>query len=129
VKLLTAYLLTDQNYAAITAHQSKRGSSQEPHDLIRFYFGASLCMVIAWHLSVMAGYVFGIFAPESWALEYTIPLSFVALVIPTMKNRKYVIVAAFSSVVSLLLYEMPLKLGLIVTALLGIALARWLTRD
>lgn len=124
-KLATSYLVTDQNYAVMSAHQEKLKTN---HEAVVFYFGASVCMLTAWHLAVVAGHVFGNFAPASLALDYAVPLSFVSLVIPTLKNKVYVLVAAFSSVVSLVLYQMPYRTGLLTTALLAIAFAAVLTR-
>ena len=72
--------------------------------------------------------IFGNFAPASIALDYAVPLSFVSLVIPTLKNRNYVLIAAFSSLVSLLLHQLPYRSGLMATALLSIGLGAWLTR-
>ena len=124
-KFACAYSLTDQSYAIVSAHQA---DLKTPEETVRFYLGTAVCMAVAWHLSVIAGYIFGNFAPASLALDYAVPLSFVALVIPTLKNKTYVAVAAFSSVVSILLYSLPFKTGLIVTALLSIAVAILLTR-
>ncbi len=124
-KFLCAFTLTDQSYAVMTAHQDKL---KTPAETIQFYAGGAVCMMIAWHFSVLAGFVFGNFAPASWALDYAIPLSFVSLVMPTLKNKKYVLVAVFSSVVSVLLYPLPYKTSLIATALLAILLAALLTR-
>jgi predicted branched-subunit amino acid permease len=125
VKLFTSYLLTDQTYAVMSANEKKFGSNDEA---LIFYFGSCLCMTIAWHLSVVAGFAFGNFAPTSLALDYAVPLSFIALVIPTLKNKTYVWVALFSSVVSLLLSPLPYKLGLIATTVLAIGLGAILTR-
>jgi predicted branched-subunit amino acid permease len=124
-KLLTAYWLTDQSYAAMSAHQSKLHTNA---DAVRFYLGAALCMALSWHLSVLAGYIFGNFAPPSMALDYAVPISFVALLIPTLKNKKYLVVAAFSFVVALLLNNLPYRIGLIATALLSVILATILTK-
>lgn len=124
-KFFCAYSLTDQGYAVMSAHQDKLKSNAEA---ILFYLGASVCMVITWQSSVVAGYVFGNFAPASLKLDFAVPLSFIALVIPTLKNKKYVVVTVFSSIVSLLLHPLPYRLGLIATALLAILLAFILTR-
>jgi predicted branched-subunit amino acid permease len=126
VKLTTAYFLTDQTYSVMNAHQSKLKNNSE---VIAFYFGAAICMALTWHFSVIAGHAFGNFAPSSWALDYAVPLSFIALVIPTLKNKKYVYVTIFSSVLSVLLKPMPFNLGLIVTALLAISFAAYLTKS
>lgn len=124
-KFFCAYTLTDQNYAVMSAHESKFKTTTEA---VQFYLGTTTCMVLIWHSSVIAGYVFGNFAPASWSLDFAVPLSFAALVIPTLKNKLYIGVAFFSSIVSLLLHKLPYKIGLISTALLAIALAVFLTR-
>ncbi len=125
-KFFSAYTVTDQSYAVMSAHQGELNNSSE---IVRFYLGTATCMAMFWHLSVVAGYVFGNFAPASLALDYAVPLSFVALVIPTLKNKTYVAVATFSSVVAILLHQLPFRIGLIVTALLSIAVATLLTRS
>lgn len=123
-KALTAYMLTDQAYAAMSAHQDQLKTDSET---LEFYFGASLVMSIVWHSAVFGGFIFGNFAPPSWSLDYAVPLSFVALVIPTIKNRTYLAVVLFSSVVSLLLNPLPYRLSLVVTAVLGISLGAWIS--
>lgn len=125
VKMASSYLLTDQSYATMTAHQEYFKTSS---DAVRFYFGGALCMNLVWHASVAGGFAFGNFAPAAWALDFAVPLSFVALVIPTLKSRKYVLVAVFSSIVSVILHTMPYRTGLIITALLSIGLAALITR-
>ncbi len=125
IKLFSAYSLTDQAYAVMSANENKLKTS---HDATLFYLGASVCMMLTWHSSVIAGYFFGNFAPASLSLDFAVPLSFAALVIPTIKNRTYLLVAVFSSVLSLALYNLPYKIGLILTALASVALAAFLTR-
>ncbi|MDZ4082309.1 MAG: AzlC family ABC transporter permease [Bdellovibrionales bacterium] len=120
-----AYLLTDQSYAVMSAHEKHFKTSA---DAIQFYFGACACMVITWHFSVLAGTLFGNFAPRNWALDYAVPLSFVALVIPTLKDRKYTLVAICSALCGILLYRLPLNVGLILSALIAIGLAVVISR-
>jgi len=119
-KFFCAFTLTDQSYAAVSASQEKCHTNDE---MVQFYLGTAVCMFIAWHSSVILGFIFGNFAPASLSLDYAIPLSFVALMIPTLKNKSYVLVAGFSSLASLVFVGMPLKTGIIVTALLSILLA------
>lgn len=125
IKFLCAFTLTDQSYAAMMANESKFSTNREA---VEFYLGTAVCMLIVWHASVIAGFVFGNFAPASWSLDFAVPLSFVALLIPTLKNRKYVAVAVFSSFASLLLHPLPMKTGLVSTAVLSMALALFLMR-
>lgn len=125
VKFLCAFTLTDQSYAAMSANQEKFSTNQEA---TQFYLGTAACMMLTWDASVIAGYVFGNFAPATLSLDYAIPLSFVALLIPTLKTPKHMAVALFSSLISLLFFNLPLKTGLMATALLAIGLA-WLIID
>lgn len=124
VKIVSSYFLTDQSYAVMSANEEKLKTNGET---IIFYFGAAACMALVWQGSVIAGYVFGNFAPKSWALDYAIPLSFITLLVPSLKNRKYVLVAIFSAVCSILLKPMPFNLGLVTTAFLAIAYAVFLS--
>ena len=124
-RVFNSYFLTDQSYAVMSANEHRLSSNDQK---IQFYLGAAVCMYIVWQISVIAGFVFGNFAPKSWALEYAIPLSFVSLLIPSLKNNKYVIVALFSAVTSILLRPMTYNLGLIITASLSILLGIYLSR-
>ena len=125
VKFLCAFTLTDQSYATMTANQDKFNSNTEA---VNFYLGTAACMMFTWHTSVYAGYIFGNFAPISWSLDFAVPLSFVALLVPSLKSKKYIAVAVVSSILSLLLFKLPLKTGLIATALLSIGFAWILIR-
>jgi len=116
-KIFAAYFLTDQTYAVMSAKQSKFKTTKE---VIEFYFGAAISMALVWHSSVLSGFIFGNFAPSTWALDYAVPLSFVALVAPTLKKTNYLIVAVASSILSLLLINVPYNLGLIISS--GLAL-------
>ena len=124
-KVFGAYLLTDQTYAVMSAQQDRLNHKSE---LIYFYFGAALCMALVWHISSALGFVFGNFAPKALSLDYAVPLSFVTLVVPTLKNRNYIYVTVLSSLLSLALKPVPFNLGLILSALLALSYGIWLTR-
>ncbi len=125
IKFLCAFTLTDQSYATMTANQSKFSTNTEA---VNFYLGTAACMLLTWDISVYAGYIFGNFAPTSWSLDFAVPLSFVALLVPSMKSKKHIAVAVVSSLLSLLLFKLPLKTGLMATALLSISFAWILIR-
>jgi predicted branched-subunit amino acid permease len=126
VKFICAFTLTDQSYAAMTVNQSKFQNNAEAVD---FYLGTAASMLMIWHLSVICGYAFGNFAPRSLSLDFAIPLSFVALLMPTLKRKGHKVVALFSSVLSLFFYGLPLRTGLILTALVSIGLAWFIIKQ
>ena len=125
LKVLCAHTLTDQGYAVMAAQHDEL-----PNDGLRiqFYLGTATCMLLAWHLSVTAGYVFGNFAPAKWSLDFAGPLSFAALVVPTLRSRVHIATAGFAAVTAILLNGLPYRTGLIVTAVLSISFAAILTR-
>jgi predicted branched-subunit amino acid permease len=119
-KLLGSYLLTDQSYSVTVAHEDRFINSKEK---VAFYFGASVLMTLVWQAAVFLGHVFGNFAPSSWALDFAVPLSFVALVLPTLKNKNYYYVGLLSAFLSLILKDFPFNLGLLISALVSISFA------
>ena len=124
-KLFYSYTLTDQTFTVMRANDDKLKNNG---DALSFYTGAAICMLVAWHSAVVVGFLFGKITPPSWALDFAVPLSFVALVVPTIKNHKYFLVALTASVLSIVLREIPYNLGLLTSALLAILLGAWLTR-
>lgn len=125
VRFVTAYCITDQSYAVLIANQENLSSNREK---ILFFWGASACLILAWQSSVVLGFYFGNIAPRSFSLEFTVPLSFLCLVLPTLKNKIYVFVAVCSTTLSILFSFLPYNLGLIVSAFLAIFLGAVLTR-
>jgi predicted branched-subunit amino acid permease len=125
-KFLTAFTLTDQSYATMTTNQEKFHSNTQATE---FYLGTAACMFTTWSSSVIAGFIFGNFAPQWLSLDYAVPLSFVALLMPSLKTNAHKVIAIFSSLFSLMLHGLPMKLGLIVTTLISITLAwLWINR-
>lgn len=120
IKFICAFTLTDQSYAAMTANEDKFETNA---DAVQFYLGTATCMILTWDLGVIAGYAFGNFAPASLNLDFAIPLSFVALLMPTLKTKSHQAVALFSAVMSLLFYQLPMRTGLIVTVYFALGFA------
>jgi predicted branched-subunit amino acid permease len=42
---------------------------------------------VTWQLSTAAGIVLGTTIPASWSLDFTLALTFIALVVPALKDR------------------------------------------
>jgi 4-azaleucine resistance transporter AzlC len=122
-KALLAYLLTDEAFAVGILHylHSKESGDEAPTRGHWYFLGAGLTLWSAWQLSTAAGIFLGAAVPESWSLDFTLPLTFIALVIPTLKDRPAAAAALSAGVVALLAFALPYKLGLILAALAGIA--------
>jgi predicted branched-subunit amino acid permease len=116
-KSLLAYLLSDQAYATSITHL---GESSFPAVAWLYFLGAGLTMWLAWQISVGIGMLLGTGLPASWSLEFTIPLTFLALAVPAIKDRFSATAAITAGVVAVLANSAPLKLGLVIAALVGI---------
>lgn len=117
-KVLLAYLLTDEAYAVtITHYEQPEVSVEHKH---WFYFGAGLALWSTWQLSTAVGIFFGAQVPESWGLDFTLALTFIALVVPRLKDRASTGAAIAASAVALIGSLLPYKLGLMAAALVGI---------
>ncbi len=125
-KGLLAYLLTDEAYAAtITYYQASRVTPTSHW----FLLGAGLALWATWQLSSAVGIFLGAALPASWPLDFALPVTFIAMVIPTLKGRPMLAAALCSGVAALLAYGLPYKLGFILAAFAGIAAGLLLERS
>jgi 4-azaleucine resistance transporter AzlC len=116
-KLLLSYLLTDEAYAVTVLHYNERGSDGYQH---WFFFGSGLGLWTCWQISTAVGIFLGAVVPQSWPLDFALPLTFIALVFPALKDKSSVTSALVAGVVALTAYNLPLKLGIVLAALVGI---------
>jgi len=122
-KALLSYLLTDEAYAPSIVHYENDGSTQSGH---WFLLGAGLSLWLVWQVSTALGIFLGSAIPESWSLDFALPLTFIAMVMPVLKNRPAVAAALSAGITSLLAYSLPYRLGLILAALVGIVVGTFL---
>ncbi|MGZ3681935.1 MAG: AzlC family ABC transporter permease [Ktedonobacterales bacterium] len=128
-KVVLAYLLTDEAYAVAITHyragdafasdRPAEPASAHPHR--HWYFlGAGLALWTSWQASTAVGVFVGANVPPSWSLDFTLPLTFIALVVPTLKDRPGVVAALAAGLVAVLAVPLPLKSGIIVATLAGL---------
>jgi len=116
-KTLLAYLLTDEAYAATIVHYEKAGVTPTGH---WFFFGAGLALWTTWQVSSALGIFFGTLLPASWPIDFAVPLTFIAMVMPVLKDKPALAAALTAGAVALLANGLPFKLGLILAAAVGI---------
>lgn len=124
-KILLGYLLVDEAYSIGIARFMQDDDS--PHKKW-FQFGSGLSLWICWQTSTAMGIFFGQRVSSDWSLDFALPLTFIALVVPMIKDRAGVAAALTGGVVSVLAFGLPYKLGIIVAALCGIAAGLWSER-
>jgi 4-azaleucine resistance transporter AzlC len=116
-KWLLAYLLTDEAYAVgiIRYQQADEDAYKHWH-----LFGAGITLWSGWQISTAVGIFLGAVVPPSWSLDFTLALTFVALLAPTLRDRPTLAAAVSAGLTAVLAYHLPLKLGLVAAALVGI---------
>ncbi len=117
-KALLSYLLTDEAYAPSILQYEKEGVKPFSH---WFLFGAGLSLWSTWQASTALGIFLGAEMPEEIPLEFALPLTFIAMLVPILKKRPMIAAALSAGVVAVLTYNLPFKLGLILAALVGVS--------
>lgn len=115
-KILFSYLLTDEAYAVGILHYQ----TNTTHASHYYYLGSALALWTTWQLTTALGVIFGAQIPPQWGLDFALPLTFIAIVIPALRDRPSAIAAVVAAVIALAAHDLPYKLGLIVAALGGI---------
>jgi len=129
-RVLIAYTLTDQSFA-LTVDKAERepGPLQE---LLAFYAGTAVTLVIPWYLFTLVGAVAGNAIPPAFALDFALPITFIAMLAPMMRTPAHLAAALTSVVGSLMLAFLPYGTGVLVAALLamvvGVQVEMWQKR-
>ncbi|NIF29441.1 branched-chain amino acid ABC transporter permease [Pantoea sp. Tr-811] len=113
-----AYLLSDQSFALCSL---KFGAGGLGRFAFPYYIGTAVPMWLGWNLAVMAGVFLGTGIPESWSLGFAIPLSFLALLVPGIRNPATLGAAIAGGTLAVLAHGLPYNLGLLVASVGGVS--------
>jgi 4-azaleucine resistance transporter AzlC len=120
-----AFFLTDESYGVATREWlAGRGSAA-------FLLGTGFSLYSAFTTATLAGILFGSLLPdvEDSGIDFIFPLSFLALLLPLLRSRLHVGVAAMAGVIALVAGQffsagIAILLATIAAALAGMALER-----
>ena len=115
---LLAYLLTDEAYATAIGRFERRTSTPYQH---WFLFGSGVALWLTWQVTTSAGILLGTAVPESWSLDFALPLTFVALLVPVLTSRAALAAGAVAGIVATAGFDWPYALGLVSAMLVGLA--------
>ncbi len=119
-KVALGYFLTDEAYAAAIPHLLAEPRSPFAHWIL---LGAGFALWAGWQVSTVFGVLLGAELPSDWSLDFALPLTFIAIVVPLLTDRKRIAVALVAGGLAVLLAGLPYKLGLFVAALGALLLA------
>ena len=115
VRAFLSYFLTDQAYAVSITHFQRDEAGKG-----WYYFGAAIAPWTVWQLGTAMGLLLGASVPPSWSLDFAIPLTFIALVMPNIRNRASASAAMAAVLLAVAAHGLPYNLGLLTAAIGGI---------
>ena len=117
-RALAAYFLVDQAYALSIAKyedQPKMALNQK----LAYFFGTVAPVCPLWYVFTLVGALMGQQIPDSWAIDFVMPMAFLAMIGPLLRTPAHIIAALVGITVSLLAAGIPYNLGLIVAGTAG----------
>ena len=112
-RALCAYFTIDQSFAT-----SQLTFEREPDlpvaNKVAYFLGTALAVSPLWWVATVVGALLGKSVPEWMALDFAIPITFLALLTPMLRTLPHVIAALVSIVVALVFAFLPYNLGLLV---------------
>lgn len=117
-RAVLAFGLTDETFANMSQRYLQRDKEYAHY----FYLGSMCSFYLTWVSFTILGVLLGTMIPDmsNWGLEFAMSVTFIGMVVPYMDSRAMIsaiIAAGFSS---LIFAQLPNKLGLIISALIGV---------
>lgn len=116
-RALLSFVLTDQAFAATLQRFRESGDVRANAS---YFLGSGALLWVVWQLATLAGILAGQVIPASWQLEFVVPLCFLAVLTPLLRDRVSLLVFAVAAIAVIVLDAMPLRLSMVCGGLLGI---------
>ncbi len=112
---VVAYFMVDQAY---TLSQIRYELNPEESLAARFayYVGTVAPIAPFWYVLTYVGAVAGTRIPPAFALDFALPITFIAMIAPALRTVAHIAAAITSIIVALLMAWMPYGTGLLVAA-------------
>ncbi|MEL6511513.1 MAG: AzlC family ABC transporter permease [Pseudomonadota bacterium] len=111
-----AYFTVDQSYA-VSAAQFEKTPDWTLSQKIAYFFGAVTPVCPMWYVVTWIGAYAGTAIPPEFALDFAIPITFLAIIAPLLRTLPHVLACATSVILALSFAWVPYNLGLLIAAL------------
>lgn len=115
-RVVMAYFLVDQSFAAASVEFDRR-PDLTLSEKVAFFFGAVAPVCPLWYLASYAGAVFGTAIPPEYALDFAVPIAFLAIISPMLRTVAQIVSAVVSVALALAFAWLPYSTGLLVAGL------------
>ncbi|WP_085315323.1 AzlC family ABC transporter permease [Derxia lacustris] len=119
-RLWYGYLMGDIGFVLYMARRERAGGFEQRHD---YFLGGAACNWLFWQGGSVAGIVAAAWIPLDWGLDLAGTLALLGLLVPMCAARPVLIGAITAAAVAIVAHGLPLRLGLAVGTVAGIAAA------
>ena len=130
-RAIAAYMTVDQSYSLSVVKFEKEPRMTVPQRMA-YFFGTNGLIAPLWYGATFTGAVLGAQIPESWALDFAMPICFLAMIGPLLRTPAHIVAALVSIVTAILAVGVPYNLGLLVAGIAGMVAGAqtelWLAR-
>ena len=124
-KIGLSYILTDQAFAVSNEYFKENKNEKFKH---YYLLGSGITLWIVWQITTIIGILLGSIVPEELGLTFTIPLTFLALLINYFRKIDHLIIIVISGILSIILYDAPFKSYIIFSSLVSLLIAYLLVK-
>jgi len=113
------FWLTDESFVVVIKRYLQPDESPHKH---WFYLGSAVFMYTNWQLCTYIGIIAGglIDDPLKWGLDFAMIVTFIGMLVPMVKDKSTGSAVLAAGVSAFLMRNLPNKLGLIFSALIGL---------
>jgi 4-azaleucine resistance transporter AzlC len=117
-RAFAAYLLFDNTFA-IAMKEFEERPDRPVNDKITWFLGCATPVTVIWVVTTVLGALLGRAIPASLALDFAVPVMFLAVIAPMLRTLPQLAAALTGIVASLALASLPYGTGLLVAAVLA----------
>ena len=120
-RLILGYLLTDEAFAVSFQEFENKNKFAHFHLL-----GGGLTLWIFWQISTIAGVFLGTKIPSGFNLEFAIPLTFIAIILPKLRSLAHLGAAITASFIAIFGQYLPNNLWIILAVIIGMVVGGYI---
>ncbi|MGJ8610578.1 MAG: AzlC family ABC transporter permease [Octadecabacter sp.] len=117
-RALIAYVNVDQSYA-VSVNRFEDEPNLTLPQRVAYFFGAVTPVCPMWIVATALGILIGDTIPDWIALDFALPICFLAIIAPMMRTLAHMMAAVTSIVLALLLAGLPYNIGLLIAAVIA----------
>ena len=113
-RAFVAYITVDQNYALAMVEYDRRTMTTQ--EKLAYFVGAMAPIAPFWYAMTLIGALVGERIPPEYALDFALPITFIAMMGPLLRTPAHVVAALVSVAGALALGGLPYGTGLLIAA-------------